>query len=219
MKKRLTVLISGRGSNLESLIRHAESYQVTSIVTNSLDAPGIAFGSEFNIPVEIRDRKDFSSLTDCKDAIFKAVQKTAPDFVALAGFMQILQPKFVEHYFGRLLNIHPSLLPLYPGLDTHQRALEDQQKEHGCTVHFVDSGMDTGPIIAQSSVEVLNDETVASLQQKVLTKEHLIYPWAMNLVASGDIQINERNVTYSKKALESAKEMNFKIKLGEQNGN
>src|SRR3990167_7088832 len=145
---RVTVLISGRGSNLESLIKNARNYAISTIISDREDAPGLTFGEVYKIETMVRERKRYPSLKECKEAIYKAVRESSPDLIALAGFMHVVEPSFVKAFYGQLVNIHPSLLPKFPGLHTHQHALEAGEREHGCTVHFVDEGVDTGPIIA-----------------------------------------------------------------------
>ena len=136
-----------------------------------------------------------------------------PDLVALAGFMVVLQPEFIEAFSGRLINIHPSLLPLFPGLHTHERALEAGVSTHGCTVHYVDAGVDTGPLIAQAVVEVLKDDSQESLTNRVLMREHILYPWVVQRVMSKDITLEERTVRYSSLASQEAREHGFSLHL------
>ncbi|RMD84294.1 MAG: phosphoribosylglycinamide formyltransferase [Candidatus Dadabacteria bacterium] len=207
----LAVLISGRGSNLKSLIENSVDYRVTAIISNNPEAPGLKFGREYGIKTVALSRKDYPSLSEYKCAIFEETKKASPDLVALAGFMMILQPEFVKFYWGRLFNIHPALLPKYPGLDTHKRALEHGEKEHGCTVHYVDPGVDTGPIIAQAKVPVFPEDTVEALSQRVLEREHAIYPWVINSVSRGEIRLEGSTVYYSSLVKAEAKEKNFII--------
>ena len=202
----ITVLISGRGSNLKALIQHQSGYRVTHVISDKADAGGLSLAREIGIPTTVVERVQFSNLADFKAGVLEAVQSTKPDIVALAGFMVVLQPAFIEAFLGRLVNIHPSLLPLYPGLHTHQRALEAKASQHGCTAHYVDAGIDTGPLIAQASVEVLPTDTPDSLSARVLTREHLMYPWVISRVVSGDITLEGKTVRYSPRVAREAAE-------------
>ena len=197
---RTTVLISGRGSNLKALIQHQSGYKITHVVSNNRDAEGLNYAREAGIPTSVVSRSEFPSLKEFKAAVLTTVAGTEPDIVALAGFMVVLQPEFIEAFHGRLINIHPSLLPLFPGLHTHERALEAKVSTHGCTVHFVDAGVDTGPLIAQASVRVEHNDTAETLGARVLAKEHTIYPWIVRAIAQGDIHLNGRTVIYSDQA-------------------
>lgn len=207
----VAVLISGRGSNLRSLLLGANNFKVSAIVSDKGDAPGLAFGAEFGVTTVVRERKDFPNLKSCKQAIFEAVRDLRPDLVCLAGFMQIIEPYFVEHFKGRLINIHPSLLPDFPGLHTHQRAIDAKATAHGCTVHYVDSGVDTGPMIAQARVEVLPHDTEQTLAARVLEQEHRIYPWVVGQIAAGNISLNERTVVRKPQVTAEAAQLGFVV--------
>ena len=181
--RRLVILISGRGSNMEAIVeacaREGWSAQVAAVISNRADAGGLAFAAARGIATTVVDHRAFASREAFDAALVQAVDAHAPDLVLLAGFMRILTPVFVERYAGRLLNIHPSLLPLFPGLHTHRRAIEAGCKLAGATVHFVTADLDHGPIVAQAVVPVLADDTEATLAARVLAREHVLYPLAV----------------------------------------
>ncbi|MGA8615446.1 MAG: phosphoribosylglycinamide formyltransferase [Xanthobacteraceae bacterium] len=189
-KKRVAILISGRGSNMVALIEaaRAEDYPaaIVLVVSNRPDAAGLARAREAGIETAIVDhlkfREDRESFERALDA---QLQEHRIDLVCLAGFMRLLTPTFVRRWSGRMLNIHPALLPQFKGLHTHRRAIEAGVKQHGATVHFVVPEMDSGPIVAQESVPVLEDDTEDTLARRVLEVEHRIYPQALRLVAEG----------------------------------
>ena len=189
--KSIVILISGGGSNMAAIVRTAErdgwqgryGAKVAAVISNKADAKGLAFARQQGIATEVLDHKAFVS-RDAFDAALMALidrfgNPSAPVLLVLAGFMRILTPAFVQHYAGRLLNIHPSLLPAFPGLHTHQRAIEAGCKFAGSTVHQVTAELDHGPILAQAVVPVLPGDTADALSARVLTQEHLIYPGAI----------------------------------------
>ncbi|MDZ4786203.1 MAG: phosphoribosylglycinamide formyltransferase [bacterium] len=208
-KAKIVVLISGRGSNLESLYKNAINYKIVGVISNNLESQGLVFARKNQIEAVYSKREDFLSLKELKEDIYKKVLSFSPDFILLAGFMQIIEKSFVEQVYGKLINIHPSILPSFPGLHTHEQALKAGVAEHGCTVHFVDSGVDTGPVIAQVKVEVLPNDIEASLSQRVLDKEHIIYPWVTNKLALGEITLCGRCAKYSKQVIEEAQAFGF----------
>ncbi|MFM1847571.1 MAG: hypothetical protein RL417_1045, partial [Pseudomonadota bacterium] len=180
---RIVVLISGRGSNLHSLLAAAQRYRITRVISNKEEAPGLAIAARANIPTASITRARYPTLDAQKSAILEAVARESPDLVVLAGFMQILAPDFVSTFRRRILNIHPSLLPKFVGLDTHSRAIAAREHEHGCSVHLVDLGLDSGEVIAQATVPILPHDTPESLGARVLEREHKLYPWVVNSVA------------------------------------
>ncbi|MFN8830544.1 MAG: phosphoribosylglycinamide formyltransferase [Labrys sp. (in: a-proteobacteria)] len=190
MRKRVAVLISGRGSNMEALIRAAQEpdypAEIALVIANRPDAGGLATARSAGIAAELVDHTQFPSKAAFEAAIEALLMAHRIDLVALAGFMRILSEPFTRRWEGRLINIHPSLLPAFKGLHTHERALEAGVSEHGCTVHFVTAGMDEGPIIAQARVPVLPGDTAETLAARVLVEEHRLYPQALALVASGN---------------------------------
>ena len=205
MLDRVVVLISGRGSNLRSLIAAAKNYKIVAVVSNNANAPGLQFADAAGIETRAFDRDNAPSLNDHKQAIYTKVEEISPDLIVLAGFMQILEEDFVEQFAGKIVNIHPSLLPQFRGLDTHQRALnlyrqsEGAQSRHGCTVHYVHSEVDTGPIIAQSACTIQSTDTDVKLAQRVLNQEHRLFPWVVNEIAN-------QNISYSSTRVKIAKE-------------
>jgi phosphoribosylglycinamide formyltransferase 1 len=205
----VAVLISGRGSNLKALIAKAKSYEIIAVLSDNPEAPGFEYGRAADIPCYQFARRDFSSLPALKDAMREQCLQIKPDLIALAGFMLVVPPDFVKAYSGRIVNIHPALLPKYPGLHTHQRALQACESIHGCTVHFVDSGVDTGPIVAQASCPCLRTDSEDTLAARVLTFEHQLYPWAVNKIAEGHVRWSGNGVEYDETAAREAKEMGF----------
>ena len=181
--KNIVILISGRGSNMEALIRAAQAEQwparIAAVISNRADAAGLAFAAAHGIATAVVASKAYATRAEF-DAVLQAeIDRHAPDLVVLAGFMRILTAPLVEHYAGRMLNIHPSLLPLFPGLATHAQALAAGVAEHGATVHFVTAELDHGPTVAQVRVPVLPGDTVETLSARVLEQEHTLYPRAV----------------------------------------
>jgi phosphoribosylglycinamide formyltransferase-1 len=215
MKKksgRFVVLISGRGSNLKALIDAArgQQFQIVAVIADR-EAEGGLYAKNAGIPFEVYKRADFLDKSAHRAALFKAVDSYEPDFVLLAGLMIIIPAEITERFDGRLVNIHPSLLPLLPGLHTHQRALDEKLTEHGCTVHFVDSGLDTGPRIAQGRCPINNDDTAETLAARVLTLEHKLYPWVAEQLARGGIQKRGNVVEFDEQVRQSAALNSFVI--------
>jgi len=178
--KRIVILISGRGSNMAAILQAASAEQwpaqVVAVISNQANAAGLATASAAGIAARVVEHVAYPDRAQFDQALSAVIDAYAPDLVVLAGFLRILTPEFVAHYHGRLLNIHPSLLPSFPGLDTHRRALEAGVKVHGATVHFVTPELDHGPIIEQATVPVLDTDTEDTLASRVLEQEHVIYP-------------------------------------------
>ena len=187
------VLISGSGTNLQALLDDAAEpgceYSIAAVISNKADAYGLTRAATAGVETAVLSHKDFSDRDSFDQAMIKLIDTYRPDLVILAGFMRILTPDFVRHYSGRLLNIHPSLLPKYQGLHTHQRALDAGDDEHGATVHFVTEELDGGPPIVQASVPVLADDSAESLAQRVQVQEHKIYPLAARWFAQGRLRM------------------------------
>ncbi|MGK0674317.1 MAG: phosphoribosylglycinamide formyltransferase [Halothiobacillaceae bacterium] len=186
---RIVVLISGQGSNLQALIdaeRRGElgGGHIVAVISNRADAFGLERARKAGIPTEVIRHEDFPERADFDAALMDRIDTYRPKLVVLAGFMRILTPAFVHHYAGHLINIHPSLLPKYPGMNTHARAIEAGEAEHGATVHFVTEDVDAGPIILQGRVPVLPNDTPQTLQQRVHTIEHQIYPAAVRMLCT-----------------------------------
>jgi phosphoribosylglycinamide formyltransferase 1 len=185
--KNIVILISGSGSNMAAIVRQAQQEQwrerfearVSAVISNKADASGLAFAREQGLATAVLDHKAFDSREAFDAALMAEIDQFQPSLVVLAGFMRILTPGFVAHYAGRLLNIHPSLLPAFTGLNTHQRAIDAGCRFAGATVHQVTAELDHGAILAQAVVPVLPDDTAGTLAARVLTQEHLIYPQAV----------------------------------------
>jgi phosphoribosylglycinamide formyltransferase-1 len=185
----VVVLISGRGSNLKALLEADISARIEGVVSNRDDAGGLAIAQEHGVATAVVPHRAFATREAFDAALIEATDRFRPGLVVLAGFMRILTPAFVAHYSGRMINIHPSLLPAFPGLDTHRRALEAGVKIHGCTVHFVTDALDHGPIVAQAAVPVLDDDDEASVAARVLAEEHRILPQAVRWFCEGRLVI------------------------------
>ncbi len=191
----VVVLISGSGSNLQALIdsQGADNpARIRAVISNRPEAFGLQRAATAGIETRVVDHKAFAGREEFDAALMAVIDDHAPDLVILAGFMRILTAGFVRRYVGRLLNIHPSLLPLYRGLDTHRRVLADNQPEHGCSVHFVTEELDGGPVALQAVIPVAPGETVESLTARVHTEEHRIYPLAMRWFAEGRLRLGEQ---------------------------
>jgi phosphoribosylglycinamide formyltransferase-1 len=196
--KNIVILISGRGSNMEAVVRAAQSEgwpaRIAAVISNRPEAAGLAFAQARGIPTAVVPSKAFASREAFDAALQQEIDGFAPDLVVLAGFMRILTSAFVEHYAGRMLNIHPSLLPAFPGLATHRQALEGGVQEHGATVHFVTAELDHGPVVAQARVPVLPGDTEDVLAARVLIEEHKLYPYAVRLFVEDRLSIEQGEV-------------------------
>src|SRR6266581_4334727 len=188
----VVVLISGRGSNLQALID--ARLPVAAVISNAAGAKGLEIARARGIATRVIEHGRFASREAFEAALAAEIAGIKPRLIALAGFMRVLTPGFVQRHRGRLLNIHPSLLPAFPGLDTHAKALAAGVKLHGCTVHFVTDDLDGGPIIAQSAVTVHDDDSVETLAARVLAEEHRIYPPALAALTAGRLRIEDRVV-------------------------
>ena len=192
----VVVLISGSGSNLQALIdsvaHDGNPARIAAVICNRAGAHGLERAKQAGITTELLDHKQFDGREAFDAALIQAIDAHQPDLVVLAGFMRILTPGFVQHYAGRLLNIHPSLLPKHKGLHTHQRALEAGDSEHGCSVHFVTEELDGGPLVVQAVIPVESDDSPHSLAQRVHAQEHRIYPLAVRWFAEGRLALDEQ---------------------------
>ena len=199
--KRIVILISGRGSNMEAIVeaarREAWRAEVVAVISNRPDAAGLRFAAAQGIAAQAVDHRAHSGRDTFDAALSEAIDAHAPDLVVLAGFMRILGEAFVRRYDGRLLNVHPSLLPAFTGLHTHRRAIEAGCKVAGATVHFVTPALDHGPIVAQAVVPVLPDDTEATLAGRVLAREHAMYPRAVRWFVHGELAIADGRVTHT----------------------
>ena len=196
--KNIVILISGRGSNMEAIVRaqQAEAWpaRIAAVISNKPDAKGLAFAASHGIPTAVVPNKEFPTREAFDAALQETIDRFEPDLVVLAGFMRILTAPFVEHYAGRMLNIHPSLLPLFPGLHTHRQALDAGVAEHGATVHFVTAELDHGPAVIQARIPVLPGDTEDSLAERLLAEEHVIYPKAVRLFIEDRLSIENGEV-------------------------
>jgi phosphoribosylglycinamide formyltransferase-1 len=196
--KNIVILISGRGSNMEAIVRaqQAEAWpaRIAAVISNKPDAKGLAFAEAHGIPTAVVSNKAFPTREAFDAALQETIDRFNPDLVVLAGFMRILTAPFVEHYAGRMLNIHPSLLPLFPGLHTHRQALDAGVTEHGATVHFVTAELDHGPAVIQARIPVLPGDTEDSLAERLLAEEHVIYPKAVRLFIEDRLSIENGEV-------------------------
>lgn len=197
--KRIVILVSGRGSNMEAIVQRCAEQgwpaQVVAVVANRPQAGGLAWAAARGITTVLVDHKVHASRETFDDALAQAIDAHRPDLVVLAGFMRVLGADFVQHYAGRLLNIHPSLLPAFPGLQTHRRALEAGCKAVGATVHFVTPELDHGPIVMQSVVPVRPGDDEHTVAARVLATEHVIYPQAVRWFVEGKLRLDDAVVT------------------------
>lgn len=189
--KKILILISGRGSNMEAIVRAGLPAEIAAVISNRADAAGLEFSAKSGIPAQVVDEREFPSREAFEGALADAVDRRSPDLIALAGFMRVLGADFVRRHSGRMVNIHPSLLPAFPGLHTHRRALQEGVKLHGCTVHFVTPQVDHGPIIVQAAVPVRAGDSEASLAARVLRQEHRIYPLALRWFVEGRLVVED----------------------------
>lgn len=196
--KRIVILLSGRGSNMQAIVERcaAEGWPaaVVAVIANRADAAGLAWAAQRGLATAVLEHRQFPQREAFDAELARLIDGYAPDLVVLAGFMRILTPGFVNHYSGRLLNIHPSLLPAFGGLHTHRRAIEAGCKWAGATVHFVTADLDHGPIVAQAVVPVLPCDDEQRLAQRVLVQEHLIYPLAVRWFVEGRLQISPQGI-------------------------
>lgn len=189
--KKLVILISGRGSNMQAMLEAKLPCRIAAVISNRADAEGLAIAKARGIPAIVVEHRSHADRESFDTALAQAIDAFDPDIIALAGFMRILGAGFVARYRGRLINIHPSLLPAYGGLNTHARALQDGVKIHGCTVHYVTTDLDHGPIIIQAAVGVLHDDSEQTLAARVLEEEHRIYPQAIRWICNGSVILEE----------------------------
>ncbi len=209
--KNVVILISGRGSNMDSIVRaaHAEQWErvldarIAAVISNRADAQGLVVAQALGVATRIVDHRAHASRTAFDAELMQAIDAFEPALVVLAGFMRILSTEFVEHYAGRLINIHPSLLPSFPGLHTHRQALAAGVKVHGATVHFVTPALDHGPIIAQAAVDVRESDTEADLSARVLDQEHVILPRAVRWFLEGALSVENGVVKHRDRAAQA----------------
>ncbi len=195
---KVVILISGRGSNMQALLEAGLPVEFACVISNKAEAKGLEIAAAHGVPTRVMSHRDYPDRATFDTALAAEIDRHAPDLVILAGFMRVLSAAFVLHYERRLINIHPALLPAFPGLDTHARALAAGVRLHGCTVHFVTQEVDSGPILAQAAVPVRPDDTQESLGMRVLHQEHLLFPMAIRWLAEGRASLGEHGrVIYS----------------------
>jgi phosphoribosylglycinamide formyltransferase-1 len=191
--KKIVVLISGNGSNLQAIIDHCESGningEITCVVSNKDDAYGIQRAEASNIKTEIINEDEFESRKDFNEELFNLLLNLNADLIVLAGFMKILNEKTANYFFGKIINIHPSLLPKYPGLNTHTKVIDNKEKYHGVSIHYVSSQLDAGPLIAQGQIIVNKDESIERLEERIHKVEHMIYPEVIKLICDNKIYL------------------------------
>jgi phosphoribosylglycinamide formyltransferase-1 len=203
---RIVVLISGGGTNLQAILDATRDHEipgiVAAVISNRPDAQGLGRAAKMGIPTEVLDHRGFETRADFDLALMRLIDRYEPDLIVLAGFMRILGSELVGHYAGRMLNIHPSLLPAYRGLHTHARALADGAREHGASVHFVTADLDGGPVIIQALVPVLNGDTPETLAARVLEQEHIVYPLAVRWFCEGRLKLRDTTIELDGRALD-----------------
>jgi phosphoribosylglycinamide formyltransferase-1 len=191
--KKIVVLISGNGSNLQAIIDHCESGningEITCVVSNKDDAYGIQRAEASNIKTEIINEDKFESRKDFNEELFNLLLNLNADLIVLAGFMKILNEKTANYFFGKIINIHPSLLPKYPGLNTHTKVIDNKERYHGVSIHYVSSQLDAGPLIAQGQIKVNKDESIERLEERIHKVEHMIYPEVIKLICDNKIYL------------------------------
>ena len=202
---RIGILISGSGSNLQAIIDHQKShsnlYEIALVISNKADAYGLQRAKNVNIPTRVIDHTQYDSREAFDAKLQQALEEAKIDFVVLAGFMRILSHDFTQHFLGKMINIHPSLLPKYTGLHTHQRALDAGDKEHGLSIHFVTPELDGGPVILQAKVAIDESDTEASLKEKVHQQEHIAYPKVIEWFALGRLSFKDNQAWFDQKVL------------------
>jgi phosphoribosylglycinamide formyltransferase-1 len=198
----IVVLISGGGSNLQTIIdRIADNTinaEICAVISNKPDAYGIKRAQKANIPTEIIDHSQYDSRESFDAELTRRIEKYQPELIVLAGFMRILSDDFVNHFYGKMINIHPSLLPKYRGLHTHKRALDAGDSQHGLSIHYVSAKLDGGPVILQKTVPVLENDTESSLAERVLAQEHIAYPQVIQWFSQGRLQLIDNQVILDK---------------------
>ncbi|MFT4672629.1 MAG: phosphoribosylglycinamide formyltransferase-1 [Pseudohongiellaceae bacterium] len=202
---KVVVLISGHGGNLQAIVdaSSTSNYVVEAVISNKVEAYGLTRAKSANIETQVLDHKQFSSRIEFDLALRKLIDLYNPDLLVLAGFMRILSNDFVQHYAGRTLNIHPSLLPKFPGINTHQRAIEAGESKHGASVHFVTEELDGGPVIAHAKIDILAADSAIDLKSRVALKEHHLYPFVVDLFSRGRLKMHNGKAVLDSKILSS----------------
>lgn len=212
---RIGVLISGSGSNLQAIIDHQKLhpnlYKIALVISNKANAYGLVRAEKANIPTRVIDHTQYNDREAFDAKLQQALEKAKVDFIVLAGFMRILSREFTQHFLGKMINIHPSLLPKYTGLETHQRALDAGDKEHGLSIHFVTPELDGGPVILQAVVKIDPNETQASLKEKVHQQEHIAYPVVIEWLAQGRLSFKENQAWLDQEVLKQPQRLSKPI--------
>ena len=195
--KRIVILISGRGSNMQAVLDAKPNAVIAAVISNNPAAEGLQIAHAAGVDTKVVDHRDYPDRTTFDRALADTIAAYRPDLIVLAGFMRILTEEFIERFSGRIMNIHPSLLPAFPGIDTHRRAIDEGVKLHGCTVHFVTPALDHGPIVIQAAVPVLPDDDEERLAARVLEEEHVIYAQAIRWFLAGRLAIEGNRVKLS----------------------
>lgn len=202
----LAVLISGRGSNLKAIIDAIESGKldasISAVISNKADAPGLELARQYGLQTFVVDARQYADRDSYDQQLIETIDAAGTELVILAGFMRILGEAFIDHYRGRILNIHPSLLPDFKGLNTHQRAIDAGHKQHGASVHFVNLELDSGAVVLQAVVDILENDTATTLAERVLEQEHVIYPMAIQWFAQGRLTCDNDCVLFDEQLLE-----------------
>ena len=198
--KKIVVLISGSGSNLEAIIESCTAKKINGkvihVISNTPDAFGLSRASKFNIASKVIDHKKFSSRIDFENALEEFLDTLSPDLIVLAGFMRILGTKITSKFSNKMINLHPSLLPMYPGLHTHEKVLENKDPHHGISIHYVSSELDAGPLIAQGFIDIGRDETLENIIKRIHKIEHLLLPEIINEICNENIYLDNNVVKY-----------------------
>ncbi len=198
--KKIVVLISGSGSNLEAIIESCAAKKINGrviqVISNNPDAYGLTRASKFNIPSRIIDHKKFPSRIDFENSLEEFLDMLSPDLIVLAGFMRILGTKITSKFSNKMINLHPSLLPMYPGLHTHEKVLENKDPHHGISIHYVSSELDAGPLIAQGFIDIGKDETLKNMIKRIHKIEHLLLPEIINEICNENIYLDNNEVKY-----------------------
>ncbi|MCU4674692.1 phosphoribosylglycinamide formyltransferase [Catenovulum sp. 2E275] len=205
--KKIVVLISGSGSNLQALIDKQQAGQISgqlvAVISNKQNAFGLTRAEKASIATHVVDHTQYSSRSEYDQALANVIDTYQPDLVVLAGFMRILTPEFVQKYVGKMLNIHPSLLPKYQGLNTHQRAIDAKDETHGVSVHFVTEELDGGPVVCQAEIPILPDDTAETLAERIHTKEHIIYPLVVEWFCQNKLVMKANQAYFDNQVLPS----------------
>ena len=202
--KKIVILISGRGSNMRAIIEAKLPYKICGVFSNNPDAEGISHAKHAGIETYVIDHRDYPDRVSYDEALGESIETLNPDLIVLAGFMRILTPGIINRFSNRIINIHPSIIPAFTGLNTHNRALAKGVRVHGCTVHFVTPGLDEGPIIAQAALQIKSDDTPQTLSKRVLALEHKILPKTITWILEGLCSLSDGQVSLDPKIFDDS---------------